>query len=77
MNLGVGYSDGAAYLSIFQNLPTTSAKLNFNVEIVGNNGGFENLSNRCRYQNGEYCSGANYQTCSSTGGCTVSNLPLT
>lgn len=71
MNLGVGYSSGSAWLSIFQNSPTTTTKLDFTVEIVGNNGGFDNLSGRCKYSNGQYCSGDDYQTCSSTTGCTV------
>lgn len=67
LNLGVGYSNGAAWLSIFQNSPTTSASLDFSVEIQG-----DNMSGTCRYQNGQYCGGANYDQCSSTTGCTVS-----
>jgi len=66
LNLGVGYSNGAAWLSIFQNLPTTSATLDFSVEIVG-----EGMSGTCRYSNGQYCGGADYDSCSSTTGCTV------
>lgn len=72
MNLGVGYSDGMAWLSIFQNSPTTNAKLGFTVELVGDNGGYDNLIGRCKFVNGQYCSGSNYGTCSSTTGCTVS-----
>lgn len=68
LNLGVGYSNGAAWLSIFQNAPTTSAQLDFSVEITG-----DNMSGTCRYQNGQYCGGANYDDCSSTTGCTVSS----
>ncbi|KAI5370289.1 Putative SUN family protein [Septoria linicola] len=64
MNLGVGYSNGAAWLSIFQNAPTTDAKLDFCVEIVG-----DGISGSCKYANGQYCSGS---SCSSTTGCTVS-----
>jgi Beta-glucosidase (SUN family) len=65
-NLGVGYSNGAAWLAIFQNLPTQpNAKLPFTVEITG-----DSTSDKCRYQNGQYCSGANYGTCSDKG-CTV------
>lgn len=64
MNLGVGYSNGAAWLSIFQNAPTTDAKLEFCVEIVG-----DGISGSCKYENGQYCSGT---SCSSTTGCTVS-----
>lgn len=67
MNVGVGYSNGAAWLSIFQNSPTTDVKQKFTVEIVG-----DNLSGTCKYSNGQYCSGANYDQCSSTTGCTVS-----
>lgn len=66
MNAGVGWSSGAAWLSIFPNLPTQpNAKLPYTVEIVG-----DTLSDKCRYQNGQYCSGANYGTCSPNG-CTV------
>lgn len=67
LNLGVGYSNGAAWLSIFQNAPTTDAKLDFTVTIEG-----DNVSGTCRYSNGQYCSGKNYGSCSSTTGCTVS-----
>lgn len=67
MNLGVGYSDGSAWLSIFQNAPTTDSKLDFAVEIVG-----DGVSGTCKYSNGQYCSGVNYDDCSSTTGCTVS-----
>lgn len=70
LNLGVGYSDGAAWLAIFQNSPTTDAKLDFSVEITG-----EGLAGTCRYRNGQYCSGTDYSDCSSTNGCTVSNVP--
>ncbi|KAK5714159.1 Beta-glucosidase (SUN) [Elasticomyces elasticus] len=64
LNLGVGYSNGAAWLAIFQNAPTTSAKLDFAVEITG-----DNIVGSCKYSNGQYCSGS---SCSSTTGCTVS-----
>ncbi|KAK3722549.1 Sperm-associated antigen 4 protein, partial [Vermiconidia calcicola] len=67
LNLGVGYSNGAAWLSIFQNAPTTDVKLDFSVEIKG-----DGVSGTCRYSNGQYCGGANYDDCSSTTGCTVS-----
>lgn len=67
MNLGVGYSNGAAWLSIFQNSPTTDAKLEFTVEITG-----DGISGTCKYQNGQYCGGANFDECSETTGCTVS-----
>nr|POE56896.1 secreted beta-glucosidase sun1 [Quercus suber] len=67
LNLGVGYSAGAAWLSIFQNAPTTDEKLDFTVEIQG-----DNMSGTCRYSNGQYCSGEDYSNCSPTTGCTVS-----
>jgi len=67
LNLGVGYSNGAAWLSIFQNAPTTDAKLDFAVEITG-----DGMSGSCKYSNGQYCSGPNENQCSSTTGCTVS-----
>ena len=67
LNLGVGWSNGAAWLSIFQNAPTTDAKLDFTVEIQG-----DGISGTCKYSNGQYCGGANYDDCSSTTGCTVS-----
>lgn len=49
MNIGVGKdSHGITYLSLFQNLPTSHAKLNFNIEIEGT------YSGECWYRNGEY-----------------------
>lgn len=71
LNLGVGYSGGRAWLSIFQNAPTTNAKLDFSVEIVG-----DNVSGSCKYSNGQYCGDSG---CSSTTGCTVrlpAHIPL-
>lgn len=73
LNLGVGYSDNMAWLSIFQNSPTTNAKLDFTIELVGDNGGFDNMVGRCKYTAGQYCSGDHYESCSSTTGCTVSS----
>lgn len=67
LNLGVGYSNGAAWLSVFQNSPTTMAKLQFTVEIKG-----DGVSGTCKYHNGQYCGGANLDQCSETTGCTVS-----
>lgn len=66
MNLGVGYSNGAAWLSIFQNSPTTDAKLEFSVEIIG-----DGVSGCCKYSDGQYCGGADGTDCSSSTGCTV------
>ncbi|KAF2774238.1 SUN-domain-containing protein [Teratosphaeria nubilosa] len=64
LNLGVGYSANAAWLAIFQNSPTTSAKLDFTVTVTG-----DGVSGSCKYSNGQYCSDSG---CSSTTGCTVS-----
>lgn len=64
LNLGVGYSAGAAWLAIFQNKPTTTAKLDFTVTIKGDN-------EQCRYQNGKYCKGSNFSDCNDGDGCTV------
>lgn len=58
LNLGVGYSGGKAWLAIFQNAPTTNAKLDFKVSIVGD------ISGECVYENGLYNGGSS--------GCTVS-----
>ncbi|OKL55337.1 hypothetical protein UA08_09354 [Talaromyces atroroseus] len=38
MNLGVGYTDGVTYISIFPNTPTTDATLDYNVRIEGASG---------------------------------------
>ncbi|PGH36693.1 hypothetical protein GX50_00353 [[Emmonsia] crescens] len=62
INLGVGKKDGATFISIFQNKPTTNAKLDFKIEIKG-----DNLSGKCRYENGLFY-GA---TGSNSDGCTV------
>ncbi|KAJ9663241.1 Sperm-associated antigen 4 protein [Coniosporium apollinis] len=66
MNLGVGYKGGKAWLSIFQNAPTTMEKLDFTIEIVG-----DDINGKCRYSNGQYCSGNDYSNCNSKEGCTV------
>ncbi|KAF2397785.1 SUN-domain-containing protein, partial [Trichodelitschia bisporula] len=60
-NLGVGWTDGRAWLSVFANHPTqTQVTLPYTVEIVGGN-------TKCRYKNGQYCGGDNYSTCSTEG----------
>ncbi|KAF4976920.1 hypothetical protein FZEAL_6455, partial [Fusarium zealandicum] len=52
--LGVGQaSDGITYISIFQNLPTSNAKLDFNIEIKGD------VNSKCSYVNGKWSGGAN------------------
>ncbi|OMP87888.1 Protein NCA3, mitochondrial [Diplodia seriata] len=67
INLGVGYSNGAAWLSIFQNKPTTLEKLDFNIELKG-----DNMSGTCKYIVGKgFCSGSSYDSCNDDG-CTVS-----
>lgn len=59
VNLGVGKTaDGTTWLSIFQNLPTSTALLDFNIEITGD------VSSKCSYINGVWTGGSN--------GCTVS-----
>lgn len=58
LNLGVGKSDdGITYLSLFPNLPTSHALLDFTIEIEGT------YSGECWYKNGKYAGGGN--------GCTV------
>ncbi|KAL4916536.1 hypothetical protein BDW62DRAFT_186248 [Aspergillus aurantiobrunneus] len=61
VNLGVSENNGK-WLSIFQNSPTTNAKLDFNIRIEG-----DNLSGSCKYENGQYIS----ETGSNDSGCTV------
>ncbi|KAI9722202.1 MAG: hypothetical protein M1828_004885 [Chrysothrix sp. TS-e1954] len=63
VNLGVGFENGAAWLSIQQNKPTTNANLDFAIEIVG-----DDLAGSCKYQHGQYCSA----TGCNNSGCTVS-----
>ncbi|KAL7930919.1 SUN domain-containing protein [Trichoderma chlorosporum] len=57
--LGVGKtSGGTTFLSIFQNLPTSTALLNFNIEITGD------VNSKCSYIGGVWSGGNN--------GCTTS-----
>jgi hypothetical protein len=66
-NLGVGISDGVAYVSIFRNYPSQpDAKLPYTVTIEGGN-------MPCQYRNGQICRGEGYSICESEGnaGCTV------
>ena len=52
-----------------QNDPTNHQPLNYTITLTG-----EGLSGKCRLKNDKYCSGDNYETCSSGqyAGCTVS-----
>ncbi|KAH6895121.1 hypothetical protein B0T10DRAFT_207474 [Thelonectria olida] len=59
--LGVGYSDGNTYVSIFQNLPTSTAKLDFNIEIKGGN-------TKCSYIDGVWTGGSSGCTTTITSG---------
>lgn len=69
---GVGRdAGGKTWLSITttaQNNPTSYKPLDYTATIEG-----DGLSAKCRVQNGQYCSGANYEDCNSSG-CTVSLL---
>ena len=68
--LGVGMDQyGKTWLSIastIQNNPSSYTPLDYTVEITG-----DNLSDKCRLQNGQYCSGSDYSNCNDMG-CTVS-----
>ncbi|KAL3469962.1 hypothetical protein BJX99DRAFT_251576 [Aspergillus californicus] len=61
INLGVGENNGK-WLSIFQNSPTTTELLDFNIKIVG-----DDLSGSCKYEDGSFIS----DTGSNDSGCTV------
>ncbi|KAE8150207.1 SUN domain protein [Aspergillus avenaceus] len=61
INLGVGENNGK-WLSIFQNSPTTTEKLDFNIKIKG-----DNLGGSCKYENGKFYS----ESGSNDSGCTV------
>jgi hypothetical protein len=57
--LGVGKaSDGITYISIFRNLPSSHAELDFNIEITGD------VNSKCAFVNGQFTGGSD--------GCTVS-----
>lgn len=63
INIGVGKNEqGITYLSIFPNWPTTSAVLNFNIEITGD------INGPCSLINGVFSNG-------NPTGCTVSHSP--
>lgn len=62
LNIGVGKRDGKTFISLLQNAPTTTAKLDFKIEIKGSN-----LGGECRYENGKYWD----RNGSNDKGCTV------
>ncbi|KAI5462961.1 hypothetical protein BGZ63DRAFT_422369 [Mariannaea sp. PMI_226] len=59
--LGVGFSDGKTWVSIFQNLPTSTAQLDFDVEILGGN-------SKCSFIGGKWTGGASGCTTAITSG---------
>ncbi|KAF6844452.1 sun domain-containing protein [Colletotrichum musicola] len=64
VNIGVGKStDGNTYISIFNNAPTSTDKLDFNIEIVGD------VNSKCALIGGSYTGGGNgCTTAMSSGG---------
>jgi hypothetical protein len=65
INIGVGKATtGITFLSIFPNLPTSTAKLNFNIRITGD------VNMECKLENGVYSNG-------NSAGCTVSLIDPT
>ncbi|KAJ5176545.1 Secreted beta-glucosidase sun1 [Penicillium canariense] len=67
MNLGVGYSAGSTWLSMFKNEPTTDANLDFKIKLVG-----DDLSDNCRYDgNGNFYNNAGL--ISGSNGCTAAS----
>jgi hypothetical protein len=63
MNIGVGRNfEMKTYISIFRNKPSSSAELDFNIEITG-----DGVNGDCSFVNGEFSTGGD--------GCTVSRRP--
>lgn len=62
INLGVGTTDGATWLSIIPNSPTTTETLDFDISIEG-----DDLSGSCSYSGGTFTTA----TGTTTSGCTV------
>ncbi|KAF4445088.1 murein transglycosylase [Fusarium austroafricanum] len=58
--LGVGYKGGLTYVSIFQNSPTSTAILDFNIEIKGGN-------KKCSFINGKWSEGTGCTTTAAKG----------
>jgi SUN family beta-glucosidase len=67
VNMGVGTKDGATWISLLANKPTTNAILDFDIEIVG-----DNLGGKCKYSSGVFTSA----TGSNSDGCTVCRTAL-
>lgn len=61
LNIGAGYTNGIAYLSLIPN-PNNKDAANFSVKIVADDGG--NVSGKCVYENGKFNGDG-------TDGCTV------
>ncbi|KAI8248645.1 Secreted beta-glucosidase sun1 [Colletotrichum sp. SAR 10_98] len=62
VNIGVGKSaDGNTYLSIFNNAPTSTAKLDFNIEITGD------VNSKCALVDGSYTGGGTGCTTAMSG----------
>ncbi|GAB0138248.1 hypothetical protein EsDP_00006485 [Epichloe bromicola] len=63
-NLGVSQDeDGITYISIFQNFPTSTATLDFNIKITGD------VNKQCAYKDGNWYSDG--KLVGATGGCTT------
>ncbi|EGU84748.1 murein transglycosylase [Fusarium oxysporum f. sp. conglutinans race 2 54008] len=58
--LGVGMKNGMTFVSIFQNSPTSTALLDFNIEIKGGN-------KKCSYVNGQWSEGTGCTTAAAEG----------
>ncbi|KAF2746254.1 glycoside hydrolase family 132 protein [Sporormia fimetaria CBS 119925] len=74
VNLGAGFDaeSQTAYISLFPNAPTNpDARLNFTVELKADAG----MSGRCKYFDGRYLSGDNYEDELDPKGCTVGLRP--
>jgi len=63
LNIGLGYAGGKTWISLFQNAPTTDAKLDYSIEITSTE-----TTETCKYSNGQYC-GIN--GCNDSAGCTL------
>ncbi|KAG8626416.1 hypothetical protein KVT40_005361 [Elsinoe batatas] len=66
LNLGAGYSNGMAYISMFPNKPTTNEALDFKVTLTGGD-----MGQSCVYANGQFTSSV-VAGGSNNAGCTLS-----